>query len=301
MRNPNTQHPRRHALLSAPPDAFADVVTSLKTLGELLASMGRYAEAKPLFVEAIGLLKRNRPRHDAEIAQVLNCLALVCLALGRADKAEPLFAEVGLRLSKADVYLYRTSHLAPRSPHAPHFALPFHLRRLRSALCVALAPLASPDSLPIAHILAHIPPPPSPTPHPWTPRSYLPTGAETDEERASGGPPGHCALSQQPGTPPRGPGKHSQGRATPRRSAKNDAGVDASRPHRHVSLFVQCCHFSLNRRLDPILPFLFPFTCVHHSHTHTHTHTHTQSLTRTTRLVHIHPLRPLATTAPGVW
>ena len=163
MRNPNTQHPRRHALLSAPPDAFADVVTSLKTLGELLASMGRYAEAKPLFVEAIGLLKRNRPRHDAEIAQVLNCLALVCLALGRADKAEPLFAEVGLRLSKDDVYLYRTSHLAPRSPHAPHFALPFHLRRLRSALCVALAPLASPDSLPIAHILAHIPPP---TPHP---------------------------------------------------------------------------------------------------------------------------------------
>jgi serine/threonine-protein kinase len=72
-------------------DAHPDLVKALRDLGRALAEGGRFAEAEPVFREALALAERVYPEDHEEIATALNNYALVEHDLGRYATAEPLY------------------------------------------------------------------------------------------------------------------------------------------------------------------------------------------------------------------
>jgi serine/threonine protein kinase/tetratricopeptide (TPR) repeat protein len=71
--------------------AHPDLVGALRDLGRALAEGGRFAEAEPVFREALALAERLYPEDHGEIAIALNNYALVEHDLGRYEEAEPLY------------------------------------------------------------------------------------------------------------------------------------------------------------------------------------------------------------------
>jgi tetratricopeptide (TPR) repeat protein len=90
----------RQALPNDQP-VYPAVLTSLNDMAKMFGSQGRYDEAKPIFIEALAVVKRELPGQHMELAHALNNLATVCNAQGRAGEAEPLFIEALSRMKKA--------------------------------------------------------------------------------------------------------------------------------------------------------------------------------------------------------
>ena len=90
----------RQALPNDQP-VYPAVLTSLNDMAKMLESQGRYDEAKPIFIEALAVVKRELPGQHMELAHALHNLATVCNAQGRAGEAEPLFVEALSRMKKA--------------------------------------------------------------------------------------------------------------------------------------------------------------------------------------------------------
>lgn len=90
----------RQALPNDQP-VYPAVLTSLNDMAKMFESQGRYDEAKPIFIEALAVVKRELPGQHMELAHALNNLATVCNAQGRAGEAEPLFVEALSRMKKA--------------------------------------------------------------------------------------------------------------------------------------------------------------------------------------------------------
>ena len=80
---------------------YPAVLTSLNDMAKMLESQGRYDEAKPIFIEALAVVKRELPGQHMELAHALHNLATVCNAQGRTGEAEPLFIEALSRMKKA--------------------------------------------------------------------------------------------------------------------------------------------------------------------------------------------------------
>jgi tetratricopeptide (TPR) repeat protein len=62
-------------------------------LAYLYFEQGRYAEAEPLFLQALELSKRLLGQENPNVATILNNLALLYLEQGRYAEAEPLFCK----------------------------------------------------------------------------------------------------------------------------------------------------------------------------------------------------------------
>jgi eukaryotic-like serine/threonine-protein kinase len=86
-------------------DAPQDLLLALQDLGRALAGGGRFAEAEPVFREALEITDRLYPESHPEVSIALNNYALVQTDLGRYEMAEPLYrraAELERRLGGED-------------------------------------------------------------------------------------------------------------------------------------------------------------------------------------------------------
>ena len=65
-----------------------------------LPSTGRDEQTKPMFFEALTVIKRTLPCHHQALAQAINNLALVCSTQQPVDEAGPAFVEALARVKK---------------------------------------------------------------------------------------------------------------------------------------------------------------------------------------------------------
>lgn len=71
--------------------AHPDLAAALRDLGRALAGGGRFAEAEPVFREALAMAERVYPADHSEVAVAVNNYALIEHDLGRYEAAEPLY------------------------------------------------------------------------------------------------------------------------------------------------------------------------------------------------------------------
>ena len=74
-------------------DRKDDLAYSLNSLGYMYSSQGRYAEAEPLFKQALALRQELLGDRHPDIATSLNNLALLYKSQGRYEEADPLFKQ----------------------------------------------------------------------------------------------------------------------------------------------------------------------------------------------------------------
>jgi tetratricopeptide (TPR) repeat protein len=70
------------------------LVASLNTLAVLDYGLARYAEAKPLFKQALAILEKEYGTDSAEVTPVLNNLAALYNTEGHSDDALALYQRV---------------------------------------------------------------------------------------------------------------------------------------------------------------------------------------------------------------
>jgi predicted HTH transcriptional regulator/tetratricopeptide (TPR) repeat protein len=70
-----------------------DVASSLNNLAEFYRAQGKYEEAEPLYLEAMGIYRRLLGEEHPDIASSLNNLAELYRAQGKYEEAEPLYLE----------------------------------------------------------------------------------------------------------------------------------------------------------------------------------------------------------------
>src|SRR5262249_54152986 len=76
------------------PDGDPDLAASLNNLASVLQARGKFAEAEPLFRDALDMKRRHyRRQDDPDLALSLNNLANVLEAQGKYAEAEPLYRD----------------------------------------------------------------------------------------------------------------------------------------------------------------------------------------------------------------
>jgi tetratricopeptide (TPR) repeat protein len=75
------------------PAGHPDIATALNNLAAILAEQAKYAEAEPLYREALAIDRAGRPGGHPDIATDLNNLASLLWRQGKLDQSIPMFEE----------------------------------------------------------------------------------------------------------------------------------------------------------------------------------------------------------------
>ena len=74
-------------------DNYPNITENLNNLAKLYQSQGRYAEAEPLYLQALELRKRLLGENHPSVAISLNNLAKLYNSQGKYEEAEPLYLQ----------------------------------------------------------------------------------------------------------------------------------------------------------------------------------------------------------------
>ncbi|MCA2621865.1 MULTISPECIES: tetratricopeptide repeat protein [unclassified Microcystis] len=74
-------------------DNYPNITENLNNLAKLYQSQGRYAEAEPLYLQALELRKRLLGENHPDVSSSLNGLAKLYNSQGKYEEAEPLYLQ----------------------------------------------------------------------------------------------------------------------------------------------------------------------------------------------------------------